>query len=73
MKNKQAYELAAGMGLEDIFFKLNGIDPDAICVECKDCSCNTCEDEYCKNEACYESCIVGKQLSPHERCPNDIG
>ncbi len=29
MTNREAYEEAAGMGLEDSFFAFNGIDPNA--------------------------------------------
>lgn len=29
MTNRQAHEAAAGMGLEDMFFSVTGIDPDA--------------------------------------------
>jgi hypothetical protein len=29
MTNRQAYEEAAGMSLENYFFVFNGIDPDA--------------------------------------------
>ncbi len=30
MTNREAYEEAAGMGLEDAFFRFNKIDPDAV-------------------------------------------
>jgi hypothetical protein len=33
MTNREAHEEAAGMQLEDLFFVLNGIDPDAIVDE----------------------------------------
>lgn len=33
MTNRQAHEQAAGMNLDDVFFRFNGIDPDAECVE----------------------------------------
>ena len=29
MTNREAWEEAAGYGLDDMFFKINGIDPDA--------------------------------------------
>ena len=29
MTNREAHEEAAGMNLDDMFFRLNGIDPDA--------------------------------------------
>lgn len=29
MTNREAHEKAAGMPLDDLFFSLNGIDPDA--------------------------------------------
>jgi hypothetical protein len=29
MTNREAHEKAAGMQLEDLFFTMNGIDPDA--------------------------------------------
>lgn len=71
MTNREVHELAAGMGLEDMFFRMNNIDPDAVCNECKDCSCNKCEDTYCKSEACYESCTVYKKSYPYNKCPNE--
>ena len=33
MTNREAHEKAAGMGLDDMFFTFNGIDPDAECEE----------------------------------------
>ena len=33
MTNREAHEEAAGMGLDLLFFSLNGIDPDAEYVE----------------------------------------
>ncbi len=33
MTNREAHEDAAGMGLDDAFFKFNKIDPDAECIE----------------------------------------
>lgn len=36
MTNRQVYEEAAEMGLEDMFFKMNGIDPNAEYVEIKE-------------------------------------
>lgn len=32
MTNREAHEEAAGMNLDDMFFVINGIDPDAECV-----------------------------------------
>lgn len=70
MTNREAHELEAGMSLEDMFFKMNGIDPDAVCDECKKCSCNSCHDDYCKTEACYESCKIYKHPFSYKKCPN---
>jgi hypothetical protein len=33
MTNREAHEEASGMGLEDSFFRMNGIDPDAEYIE----------------------------------------
>jgi hypothetical protein len=33
MTNREAHEKAAGMGLDDMFFRMNGIDPDAEATE----------------------------------------
>ena len=43
MTNREAHEEAAGMGLDDMFFTFNGIDPDAeyseSCEESYPCQC----------------------------------
>ena len=36
MTNREAYEQSAGMGLDDLFFIYNDIDPDAEYKECSD-------------------------------------
>lgn len=41
MTNREVYEEAAGMGLEDSFFWMNGIDPDAECKEAENIKENT--------------------------------
>jgi hypothetical protein len=35
LSNRQAHEAAAGMGLDDMFFRINGINPDAEYIESK--------------------------------------
>lgn len=71
MTNREAHELAAGMGLDDMFFSMNGIDPDGICPECQKCACNSCQDTYCKTEACSESCFHYEKPSTNEKCLNE--
>lgn len=35
MTNREAHEKAAGMALDESFFRFNGINPDAECIESK--------------------------------------
>lgn len=38
MTNREAHEEAASMGLDDMFFRMNGIDPNAEYKEISRCS-----------------------------------
>jgi hypothetical protein len=44
MTNREAHEKAAGMGLDDMFFSFNNMDPDAECIEYK--VPNECYEDY---------------------------
>ncbi len=64
MKNKESYEKAAGMGLDNTFFTFNNIDPDAECDLfwiCKYCGEN--ETPKCHKCVREDGKIVSDELS----------
>jgi hypothetical protein len=54
MTNKEAHELAAGMGLDNMFFRINGIDPDVMAkyAGCENCLHYNDKDHDEKGSAC---------------------